>query len=177
MKPSLPKATGMFEVKVPGSVFGHRHEMIAAIATPSSKETPAAALTSQKETSAAAGVERRPSVRKVEATTMSATSIPSSASAAAAKGKSPLRSVMSTSRSTVTATTGPSNVQGQSTTFEWFGGECTWGSTAKTITKANKNGGLLLDVRIRRGRLNMGKFGVDCVLFGPGRVGCCCECE
>ena len=37
MKPPLPKATGMLEVKAPDWVFDRRHEMTAAIAAQSSK--------------------------------------------------------------------------------------------------------------------------------------------
>lgn len=43
-----PKATGMLEVKAPDSTFDRRHEMIAAIAAQSSKETLAPTSTTQK---------------------------------------------------------------------------------------------------------------------------------
>jgi len=114
---SSSKGTGLFEAKAPGSVFDHRHEMAAALTTPPSKATPAATSTipakPQKQTPAEAGVgvERRSSVRKVEATT---TSTPSSASAPVVKGKSPLRSAMrstSSSPSPMATAAGPSQIQ------------------------------------------------------------------
>jgi hypothetical protein len=73
----------LFEVKAPGSLLDRQHELIISLAAPLSKETPAATSTTQKRTSAAAaGVEWRSSVKKVEVM-----STPSSASASAAKGK------------------------------------------------------------------------------------------
>ena len=141
MKPPPPKHTRMLEVKAPGSVFGRRHEMIASLATPSSKETPAATSTTQKQMSVAAvGVKRRSSVRKVETTNASATSTLFGASVAKRKistkecDEEYEQAIFQDDCCYCWSFECPA-MRGQSTAFEWFGAACTWNTTAAATTK------------------------------------------
>ena len=141
-KPPPPKPTRMLEVKAPGSVFGRRHEMIASLATPSSKETPAATSTTQKQMLVAAvGVKRRSSVRKVETMNAPATSTLSSASVAKRKISTKERdeeyeqAIFSQDDCCCCWSFECPAMRRQSTAFEWFGAGCARNTTAAATMK------------------------------------------